>query len=90
MLRRLGFCPLRFRYVQPALSETQSNCTTLLLTVHESFLAGGDASFPGPVLLAFLREFFAVLLGEEAMQRDPDYTETQRALAGVRTVAVEL
>jgi len=77
ILQRLGFSILEFTYVQPALSEGQQKCTDLLLAVHRSFVKD---KFDSAVILAFMREFFIVLMGEEILATDVDYLAIHKEL----------
>jgi len=86
VLQKLGFTILDFNYVQPALSEEQENCKTLLFAVHKSFLetkeisGHGTTGFHSQIILNFLKEFFIILKGEDSLTNDPDFLDQQRQL----------
>jgi len=86
VLNRLGFSILGFQYVQPALSEEQQKCVDLLLAVHKNFLKEeekGDKKqkyLESSIILAFMREFFVVLMGEAVLDTDVDYLALKKEL----------
>ncbi len=80
-LNALGFRLLDFPYVQPALSESKDKALDLVLGVHYSYL---DSAVPGlregeggclgvSVVMAFMREFFIVLMGEDSLNTDEHF-----------------
>jgi len=87
ILNRLGFCILGFSYVQPALSPEQQKCVDLLLGVHKDFLKDEPTNNAPPkkylessIILAFMREFFIVLMGEEVLATDEDFLVMKKQL----------
>jgi len=80
VLQNLGFVILDFYYVQPALGPGQEKCTDLLLGLHKSCLQSqnGNLGISSAPVIAFLREFFTVLAGKEALKTDPDILKMEK------------
>jgi len=78
VLQRLGFRLLPFEYVQPALGPGLDKCRDLHLAVHTSFVRQ-DGGVSSKDLLAFIGEFFEVLLGDP-YKEDQDYLNMQGKL----------
>lgn len=82
ILKKLGFWILSYKYVQPALTQDQQNCTTLLHACHKEFLTreNGKLGLKSHIILAFLTEFFTVLKGKKSLTTDSDYLDMKKYL----------
>ncbi|OQS02250.1 hypothetical protein THRCLA_21467 [Thraustotheca clavata] len=92
VLGKLGARYLDFSYVQPRLAPTKKACGTLYLGVLEQSivsLPNGAQGIPSSIVLAFLTEFYTVLMGTQALESDPDCLRQVEQLKKADFVFVE-
>lgn len=85
ILKNIGFVPLGFDYVQPALSRSKAKCTDLLLCVHKQYIT--ELGVPMDPIAEWVSEFFRVLMGKRALH-DPDHVGIQKRLASASHIDV--
>ncbi|EQC32087.1 hypothetical protein SDRG_10283 [Saprolegnia diclina VS20] len=92
LLGTLGARFLAFSYVQPRLSPEKAPCRTLHLGVFERFLeptGNGGVGMPAATVAAYLAEFYAVLMGSDALTNDADCRRQLSELQGMTHVPVD-
>ncbi|ETV92025.1 hypothetical protein H310_13550 [Aphanomyces invadans] len=92
LLTLWGLSFLEFDYVQPRLSEERDACKTLRLAVFNDALVetpGVGFGLPSRDLVAFLTDFYTVLMGSVALTCDPDAIRQLAWLQTHPTVQVE-
>lgn len=81
ILKKLGWNPLHFQYIQPPLSESQPACKHLVLYIHEKFLLelkADETNVSISTIRDFLREFWSVLVSKPEL--DHDFMEMMESL----------